>query len=304
VKRFSPVLSLSFLILVPSLTPADDGVKESLPQLEKAFSDYSGSYLIFAAKDMPEGVYHDRMLSLNDDGRLRAARIALREIRKLPPRYLEKMGLKAVGIFASCVSNQGDGFRPYDEQLKGYRYFGIYNGKNALAAAYYSDTQLPATLHHEIFHHVDATLHGQTRFTVNFVRDERFQAAVSGAERYAALHLVEADLAALRKIGKGHVLENAVSSYADKSMGEDKAETARYLMTTLPDALVQMATRSELAGSQRMLHVLYKYGQAISEGPETAWFVSVALGRTRPVATAASVGSPDEKPRTREHSGR
>jgi hypothetical protein len=304
VKRFSPVLSLSLLILVPSLAPADDSVRESLPQLEKAFTDYSGSFLIFAAKDMPEGVYHDRMPSLNDDGRIRAARIALREIRKLPPRYLEKMGLKAVGIFASCVSNQGDGFRPYDEQLKGYRYFGIYNGKNALAAAYYSDTQLPTTLHHEIFHHVDATLHGQTKFTVNFVRDERFEAAVSGAERYPALRLVEADLAALRKIRKGQVLENVVSGYAEKSVGEDKAETARYLMTTLPDALVQMATRPELAGSQRMLHVLYKYGQAIPEGPDAGWFVSVALRRARPLATPTASGLPEEKPRTHSGSGR
>lgn len=275
VKHFSPVLSLFLLILVRSLALAED----SIPQLERAFHDYSGSRLVFAAKDLPEGAYHDHMPPLNEAGRLRAARIALHEIRKLPPRYLEKMGLKAVGIFAACVSNQGDGFRPYDESLKGYRFFGIYNGKNALAAAYYSDAQLPSTLHHEIFHHVDATLQGQTRYTVNFVRDERFQAVVSGEEHYPALRLVAADLAALRKISKGQVLEKAVSGYAEKSVGEDKAETARYLMTALPDALVQMATRPELAGSQRMLHVLHKYQQAIADGPTDAWFVSVALGR-------------------------
>ncbi len=280
-KRFSPVLSLSFLVLIPSFVPADDAVKESLPQLEKAFGDYAGSRLVFAVKDLPEGSYHDRMPPLNKDGRLRAARIALREIRKLPPRYLEKMGLKAVGIFAACISNQGDGFRPYDEPLKGYRFFGIYNGKNAVAAAYYSDTQLPATLHHEIFHHVDATLHGQTGYTINFVRDERFQAALSGAERYPPLRLVETELAALRKLSKGLVLEKAASSYAEKSVGEDKAETARYLMTSLPDALVQMATRPELAGSQRLLHVLHKYEHAVSDGPDAAWFVSVALGRSQ-----------------------
>lgn len=279
-NRFSPVLGLSLLILVPSLVPAD----ESLPQLEKAFTDYCGSRLVFAAKDLPEGDYYDRMPSLDAEGRLRAARIALREIRKLPPRYLEKMGLKAVGIFAACVSNQGDGFRPYDDDLNGYRFFGIYNGKNALAAAYYSDTQLPATLHHEIFHHVDATRDGHTKYTINFVRDERFGKALSGAARYPALRLVETDLAALRKLGKGLVLEKAVSPYAEKSVGEDKAETARYLMTALPDALVQMATRAELAGTQRMLHVLHKYEQAISDGPDTAWFVSVALGRPHPRA--------------------
>jgi hypothetical protein len=300
VTRFSPVLSLSLLILVPSLAPAE----ESLPQLEKAFTDYCGSHLVFVAKDLPQGDYHDLMPSLSADRRLRAARIALREIRKLPPRYLEKMGLKVVGIFAACISNQGDGFRPYDEQLKGYRFFGIYNGKNALAAAYYSDTQLPATLHHEIFHHVDATLQGQTRFTVNFVRDERFQAALSGTERYPALRLVEADLAALRKLSKGHILEKAVSSYAEKSVGEDKAETARYLMMALPDALVQMATRPELAGTQRMLHVLHKYGQAIPDGPDAAWFVSIALGHTRPLAKAAPIGLPDEKGKPRGASRR
>lgn len=285
-KRCSPVLSLSFFIFVASFVAADEPAKPSLAQLEKAFSEYSGSRLVFALKDLPEGTYHDRMPSLNEDGRLRAARLALREIHKLPPRYLEKMGLKAIGIFAACISDQGDGFRPYDQPLKGYRFFGIYNGKNALAAAYYSDSQLPSTLHHEIFHHVDATLQGQTKFTVNFVRDERFQAALSGAERYPALHLTEADLTTLRKLSKGQVLEKAVSSYAEKSVGEDKAETARYLMMTLPDALVQMATRAELVGSQRLLHVLQKYGQAAPDGPDVAWFISTALHRSQEMKPA------------------
>jgi hypothetical protein len=304
VNRLSFVLGFSGLLLFVPLVSGEEPLKESLPQLEKAFTDYSGSHLIFATKELPEGTYHDRMPPLNDDGQLRAARIALREIRKFPPRYLERLGLKAVGIFAACISNQGDGFRPYDEQLKGYRFFGIYNGKNALAAAYYSDSQLPTTLHHEIFHHVDATLHGQTRFTVNFVRDERFQAALAGSERYPALRVVESELAALRKLGKGQVLENSVSSYAEKSVGEDKAETARYLMTTLPDALVQMATRPELAGSQRMLHILHKYGQAVPDGPDASWFLSVALSGTRPVATAASSAKPGEKHETRGPSGK
>jgi hypothetical protein len=220
------------------------------------------------------------MPSLQEENRPRAAQIALRELRKLPPRYLEKMGLKAIGIFAACVSNQGDGFRSYDAHLKGYRYFGIYNGKNALVAAYYSDAQLPGTLHHEIFHHVDATLRGETRYTANFVHDDRLRSALSGAERYEALRIAAEDLNALRKLSKGQVLERTVSSYAEKNVGEDKAETARFLMMSLPDALVQMATRPELAGSQRMLHVLHKYGQAIPDGPGINWFVSVALGRS------------------------
>lgn len=279
-KRLSPIFSVCSLFLISSLLFGDEPDKASLLQLEKTFAEYSGARLIFVAKDLPEGTYHDLMPSLSEEGQLRAARIAVRELRKLPPRYLEKMGLKAVGIFAACVSRQGDGFRSYDERLKGYRYFGIYNGKNALAAAYYSDTQLPTTLHHEIFHHVDATLRGDTKYTANFVHDERLLTALSGAERYRALRFDAADLSALQKRSKGQVLESSVSSYAEKNVGEDKAETARYLMTTLPDALVQMATRPELAGSQRMLHVLYRYGQAIPDGPGIAWFVSVALGRT------------------------
>jgi hypothetical protein len=273
-----PVLVLSTFLV--STAAAKEPAEESLAQLEKAFADYTGTRLVFVAKDLPTGAYHDDMPSLNEEGRRRAALIALREIHKLPPRYLDKMGLKAVGIFAACVSRQGDGFRPYDERLRGYRFFGIYNGKNALAAAYYNDGQLPTTLHHELFHHVDATLRGETKYTANFIRDERWQTALSGERRYRPLRLIEADLNALRKISRGKVLEGSVSRYAEKSVGEDKAETARYLMTALPDALVQMATRSELAGSQRMLHVLHKYAQAVPDGPGVEWFVSVALNRT------------------------
>jgi hypothetical protein len=112
------------------------------------------------------------------------------------------------------------------------------------------------------------------------VRDDRFQAALTGGEPYGALRLAGADLDALKKRSAGHVLEKAVNRYAEKSVGEDKAETARYLMTTLPDALVQMATRPDLAGSQRLLHVLHKYQHAVADGPGAEWFVSVALGRT------------------------
>jgi hypothetical protein len=291
VQRLPPVLSLSLLLLLSPVIAAEEPSKATLVQLEKAFLNYSGVRLIFAAKDLPEGTYHERMPSLQEENRLRAAQIALREMRRLPPRYLEKMGLKAIGIFAACISNQGDGFRSYDEHLKGYRYFGIYNGKNAVVAAYYSDAQLPGTLHHEIFHHVDATLRGETRYTANFVHDDRLRSALSGAERYDALRITAADLNALRKLGKGQVLERTVSSYAEKNIGEDKAETARYFMLSLPDALVQMATRPDLAGSQRMLHVLHKYGQAIPDGPGLNWFVSVALGRsseTRPEPISAS----------------
>jgi hypothetical protein len=278
-RRLSSVIALAVLAGNLPIVSGRETPNESIAQLQKAFADYSGARLVFTVKDLPEGSYHDTMPSLDEKGQYRAARIALREARKLPPHYLRKMGLKAVGVFAACVSNQGDGFRPYDERLKGYRYFGIYNGKDAVVAAYYSDAQLPTTLHHEIFHHVDATLRGETKYTAHFVRDDRWQAALSGAEPHRAVPIAPSDLAGLQKLCAGRVLEKAVSGYAEKSVGEDKAETARYFMTMLPDALVQMATRPELEGSQRLLHVLHKYGQAIPDGPGVDWFVSVALSR-------------------------
>ncbi len=294
-RHLTSVIALTLLAgTVPELQGGEPP-NEAIAQLQKTFAEYSGSRLVFAVKDLPEGSYHDVMPPLTEQGRLRAARIVLREVRKLPPRYLGKMGLKAIGVFAACVSHQGDGFRPYDEQLKGYRYYGIYNGKDGVAAAYYSDAQLPTTLHHEIFHHVDATRLGETKYTVHFVRDERWQAALSGEEPYRALVIAAADLTALKKRCAGRVLEKAVSDYAEKSVGEDKAETARYFMTALPDALVQMATRPELAGSQRMLHVLHKYGQAIPDGPGAEWFVSVALNRTRAVRAAEPAPSAPPK---------
>jgi hypothetical protein len=286
----SPVLAVAMLAGVVPSVQGRDPPKETVAQFQAAFTRYCGAKLVFAAKDLPEGSYHDSMPALDEKRQLKAARIVLREIRKLPPRYLEKMGLKAVGVFAACVSHQGDGFRPFDEQLRGYRYFGIYNGKNAVAAAYYTDGQLPLTLHHEIFHHVDATLRGETKHTDNFEKDERFEAAISGKTPYRALTIVAADLEALKKRCAGRVLEKSVSKYAEKSVGEDKAETARYFMTALPDALVQMVNRPKLPGSQRLLHVLHKYGTAIPDGPGVDWFVSVALGRAQtPVAAKTKV---------------
>jgi hypothetical protein len=294
-RRLSSVLALTVLAGIAPFLHGREPPKETVAQLQKSFADYTGARLVFSVKDLPEGSYHDAMPPLEELGQLRAARIVLREVRKLPPRYLSKMGLKAVGVFAACVSHQGDGFRPYDDQLRGYRYFGIYNGKDGVAAAYYTDAQLPTTLHHEIFHHVDATRRGETKYTVHFVRDERWNSALSGEEPYRALPIAMGDLTALKKLCAGRVLEKAVSDYAEKSIGEDKAETARYLMTALPDALVQMATRPELAGSQRMLHVLHKYRQAIPDGPGVEWFLSVALDRAAPKSSQSASRSAPPK---------
>jgi hypothetical protein len=287
---------LGLAVLVPVRAASPDPVRE----LQNAFEEYSGARLVFSAEDLPAGHYHDAMPSLSPNGQRRAAEIAVREIHKLPAGYLHAIGLQAVGIFQACVSLDGDGFRPYDEKLKGYRYYGIWNGKNALAAAFYSEQQLPLTLHHEIFHHVDSTLHARTDVDANLRHDERYQAIAAGKRPYEAAAVAADDLRALQKVSRGAVLETLVSEYARKNPGEDKAETARYLMSNLPDALVQVATRPELPGSQRLLHVLHKYEQApASDGPALAWFVNVALGRQATAkAEAPPVPAPAEPPAT------
>jgi S1-C subfamily serine protease len=266
---------------------------DELRKLQTDFTEHSGARLVFDASDLPPGQYFDKMPSLSADRRVAAARIMVREAHKLPQGYLRAVGLKAVGVFAACVSSDGDGFRPYDPSLKGYRYYGIWNGKDGVAAAYYSNEQLPLTFHHEVFHHVDGTLRGRTDGS-RLHRDDRFAAVLAGNAPYPAPRLSTDELAALRRQSGGSVLEEAVSDYARKSKGEDKAETARYLMSHLPDALVQMATRPQLPGSQRMLHVLSKYEQAPAEGgPGIAWFVGVALGRpSEPVADAPAAPKP------------
>ncbi len=218
------------------------------------FFDYTGGVrLAFEAEALPKGHWFDELRPLDAEAREKAARIALTEARKYPPGYLRGVGLEVVGLFAACVSKSTDGFRPYEEALGGYRYFGMWNGRDAVVAAHYSDGQLPLTFHHEVFHHVDATRDGVTSRSTMDADDHRFAAALDGTRRYAAPKLPKTRLKAA---AEGYVLETSVGAYSAKSPGEDQAETARYLMTTLPDALLQVSTRPELAGSQRMLHVL------------------------------------------------
>jgi S1-C subfamily serine protease len=249
----------------------------SLEKLTSEFERYSGAKLVFEAKQLPPGQYHDSMPSLTAENQLAAARIAVDEIHKLPRGFLARIGMKGVGVFKACVSKTGDGFRPYDEKLKGYRYYGIWNGNNGLAAAYYTDEQLPLTLHHEIFHNVDRACSKEDEEP--FTRDERWQEVIEGTNRYPALKISSSDLVALRKICQEVLLEDAVSDYAKKSIGEDKAETARHFQSHLADSLVQMTLRSELPGSQRLLHVLMKYEKASGGKANVRWFVDTALGR-------------------------
>jgi S1-C subfamily serine protease len=254
----------------------------------REFAAYSGARLVFQSSELPRGSYHDIMVPLSTSRQRDAAEICLREVKKYPPGFLGAMRLEAIGIFAACASKQGDGYRPYDEQLGGYRYYGIWNGENGIAGAYYSDQQLPLTFHHEIFHHVDGTRSGQTDASRYFNSDDRqFASAIAGERPYAAPNINSNDLAKLRRIREGYVLKKSVSDYSAKAAGEDQAETARHFMSTLADSLVQIVEQPELAGSQRILHCLSQYEAAVDRGPNVQWFVNVAIGRNTDVALAA-----------------
>ena len=255
-----------------SATPLDDAVA--------AFEARTGARIVFEREALPPGAWYDRMPELSERRQLRAAKILLAEASKYPNGYLGAIGLDTVGVFSACVSDTGDGFRAYDADRRGYVYFGLWNGQDAIAAAYYNDTQLPLTFHHEVFHAVDAARDGVANRDAHFASDDaRFARAVAGEAPYAAADLSAADLDALEALAEGTVLRDAVGSYAAKSAGEDQAETARHFMTTLPDALLQMAREPELPGSQRLLHLMTQYRAAVPRGPGVAWFVDVALGR-------------------------
>lgn len=272
----------------------------SLSAVVAEFQRYSGARLVFQRRDLP-GVpkikWYDRMPALTGTKQLRAARIALREVQRLPPNYLGDVGLTHVGIFAACISNTGDGFRPYNQARKGYLYFGQYQ-RNAVVAAFYNDEQLPLTLHHEFFHHVDATKAGKPSHRPNFTSDDvAFASAIAGKKRYPALKLGQGTIAQLRRLSSGHILKGAVSDYAAKGPGEDQAETARYLASHLPDALLQAATLPGLAGSQRLLHVLNEYAGALPKngGRVVQAMVRDALGEnvyTTELSKKIRVGQP------------
>jgi len=181
------------------------------------------------------------------------------------------------------AQHRADGYRNYDEELQGYRYYGIYNGSCAIAAAYYTDRQLPLTLHHEIFHHIERVASLADRNCAN----DRWAGALSGDDLYPSIKLSPANLTELERRSSGEVLQDSVSDYAAKNPVEDRAETARYLLSTLPDSLVQAARRPQLPGSQRILHILETYHRAPNgHGPDVDWFVEIALGRVTSASRA------------------
>ncbi|MCO8124551.1 hypothetical protein NHH03_22620 [Stieleria sp. TO1_6] len=254
----------------------------SVAMLLQKFKDYSGAELVFDRNDLPEGRYHDVLKPLSDSRKKLAAEICNEEARMYPPGYFGEVGLKAVGIFEACVSKStSDRSRPYDSQLGGYRFFGIYNGVNAIAAAFYSEGQLALTFHHEVFHHVDSTVDGETGSWNLSTDDAFYQAAISGLRPYASPPIANLDLSAIRERCIGFTLQDSVSEYAAKNSREDQAETARHIMSMLPSSLVQIIDQPELAGSQRIIHVLGEYEKSVPDGPGLDWFVDVALDRAR-----------------------
>lgn len=258
-----------------------------LAQTVAAFEAHTGAALVFEAEALPPGAWYDLEVPLEGDRRLWAAQIALGEARRLPPGYLADVGISTVGLFAAVGSKTNDGFHTWDDDLGGYAYYGM-SRPGGLVAAAYTEGQLPLTFHHEVFHAVDRT-------AGDAVTDARFLAAVSGEQVWAAPVIAERDLAALRARGiEEIVLADAVSDYAAKAVAEDEAETARHLMSHLPDALVQIVDHPELPGSQRFLTVLAEYA-AVPGGPGVGWFVDQALGRAPApeVARWRSVFKPD-----------
>jgi hypothetical protein len=254
---------------------------DSLSTLTQRFEQWTGSRLVFSRRHLKKGEFFDRMPALSGTRRKAAVRLLLKEAVKYPKGYFGTIGLKTVAVFRACVSKSGDGFRPYESALGGYRYFGMWNGQDAMVAAYYSNQQLPLTFHHEVFHHVDATRPGAGVSRKESLSDDRrFNTAISGVRPYAVPKVLKQGLRALRSKSQGIVLLDAVSRYASKHPGEDQAETARHVMTTLPDALLQVVEKPRLAGSQRILHILKAYRKAAAKGPGMDFFLRIALGRT------------------------
>ena len=240
IRSFAPAL-----VTVASCAAFAD---QHVASLVAEFEQHSGARLVFVRDQLPQGDYYEVLKPLDEARQAAAATICLREASKYPRGFLAASGFKAVGVFAACVSRTGDGFRPYNETERGYFYFGIYNGEDGVAVSFYNEAQLPLTFHHEIFHHVDSTHRGVTESWWMISHDDNaFRAAVAGEHRYPAPTISESDLRTLRQRSSGSVLRNTVSDYAAKNPREDQAETARYLMSHLPDALLQAVERPRLA---------------------------------------------------------
>lgn len=273
--------SLAKALRLPSIaTSADIPVENRIQALQDKIAEYSGGRVVFDREKLSEGAYYDKLPSLSLERQERAAEIALRELQKYPRGFFEKLGLTTFGIFEACISNTNDGFHAYDPLHEGYRWYGLYNFKHGAVGAYYSDAQLPLTIHHEIFHAVDAHYRGDKGMAHYESDNVAFARALQGEAQYPRLALSPTTLTDLKRVAKGVVLRESVSDYTTKSPDEDQAETARHFMMNIADSLIQATERPELPGSQRILHILTQYRECVERGPTVEWFAAIALGKT------------------------
>lgn len=281
---FSVLPSTSALLMKPEVTQ-----DQRISELQKQFREYSGASLVFMEQELAPGKYYDKLPTLDKALQMKAAEIALREVKKYPPGLLRELDLKTFGIFAACISSSNDGFHAYDNRFGGYRWYGLYNMEHGAVGAFYSESQLPLTIHHELFHVIDNNVRGVREFPKHYEGDDAaLTKALRGEKPYPALAINDRDLSALKERARGVVLESAVSAYSQKELGEDQAETWRWVMTNLPDAIVQCVERPELPGSQRILHVINEFSLARKTPIEVSWLVDVALER---IAVQQPVGN-------------
>ena len=282
---FTAALITAGLVSAGSAARAEESSATETDRLVTEFRRYSGAQLVFEAGQLPPGEYYDIMPELSEGERLAAAKIACREVQKYPPQYLAALKFRSIGIFQACASQSNDNFHPYDKALGGYRYFGLYNGRDAIVAAYYTDSQLPLTLHHEIFHHVDRNTPGTLEWSEVISEPNRSALSTEATHpsgRYHAIEVAPSERILLERQSAGRLLNTVVSNYAAKNPTEDKAETARYLLSALADSLLQMAQQPQLPGSQRLLHVLTTYERSNSgNGPKPEWFLAIVKGADR-----------------------
>jgi hypothetical protein len=99
---------------------AEVSLENRVQELQNQIAEHTGSRVVFDREKLSEGDYYDKLPHLSSERQERAAEIALREVRKYPPGFFEKLGLKTFGIFEACNSNSNDGFHVYDPLHEGY----------------------------------------------------------------------------------------------------------------------------------------------------------------------------------------
>ncbi len=277
---------LAFALLAVGQGPIAEYAVAAEPETERLlrkFKEYSGAELVFHREDLPEGRYHDVLKPLSDSRKAIAAAICVEEARMYPPGFFGEVGLNTRGS-VRCLRVEDD-----ERSLSALRH--PVGRLSLLWRLQWHATRSPLRFTAKVSYRsrfttkyfttstqrsMEKRLRGNYPATILFIR---LQSRAS--DRTRAPPIAGDDLAALRDRCIGYTLQDAVSDYAAKNSREDQAETARHLMSMLPNSLVQAIEQPELAGSQRILHVLREYEHAVPDGPGIDWFVDVALERAR-----------------------